>query len=96
MSGVQLKRLLVALNRIKQHGIYIRNFQKPKDFLYFTFEGYVPVCRQSTAAQPKKEPEKVEVFVDGKAVQVEPNTTVLQVILSINSREREIYRNLFF
>ena len=30
--------------------------------------------------QPKKEPEKIEVFVDGKAVHVEPNTTVLQVI----------------
>lgn len=37
------------------------------------------MCKQSTAVQPKKEPEKVEVFVDGKPVQVEPNTTVLQV-----------------
>ncbi|CAF0992824.1 unnamed protein product [Rotaria magnacalcarata] len=59
MSGVQLKRLLVALNRIKQHG-------------------YVSICKQSTAVEPKKEPEKVEVFVDGKSVHVEPNTTVLQ------------------
>jgi NADH dehydrogenase (ubiquinone) Fe-S protein 1 len=59
MSGVQLKRLLVALNRIKQHG-------------------YVTICKQSTAVQPKKEPEKIEVFVDGKPVHVEPNTTVLQ------------------
>jgi len=59
MSGVQLKRLLAALNRIKHHG-------------------YVPICKQSTAAQQKKEPEKIEVFVDGKPVQVEPNTTVLQ------------------
>ena len=41
--------------------------------------GYVAMCKQSTAVQPKKEPEKVEVFVDGKPVQVEPNTTVLQV-----------------
>jgi hypothetical protein len=46
---------------------------------FFVFEGYVPICKQSTAAQPKKEPEKIEVFVDGKPVQVEPNTTVLQV-----------------
>ncbi|CAF2870643.1 unnamed protein product [Rotaria sp. Silwood2] len=59
MSGVQLKRLLVALNRMKQHG-------------------YIPICKQSTAAQPKKQPEKIEVFVDGKSVHVEPNTTVLQ------------------
>lgn len=59
MSGVQLKRLLVALTRIKQHG-------------------YVPICQQSTAAELKKEPEKIEVFVDGKSVHVEPNTTVLQ------------------
>jgi hypothetical protein len=44
------------------------------------FEGYIHICKQSTAAQPKKEPEKVEVFVDGKAIHVEPNTTVLQVI----------------
>ena len=43
------------------------------------------MCKQSTAVQPKKEPEKVEVFVDGKPVQVEPNTTVLQV------REKEKY-----
>lgn len=42
-------------------------------------QGYIPMCKQSTAAQPKKEPEKIEVFVDGKPVQVEPNTTVLQV-----------------
>ena len=43
------------------------------------FSGYIPVCKQSTAVQAKKEPEKVEVFVDGKPVQVEPNSTVLQV-----------------
>jgi NADH dehydrogenase (ubiquinone) Fe-S protein 1 len=59
MSGVQLKRLLVAVNRIKRHG-------------------YIPICKQSTTVQPKKEPEKIEVFVDGKSVHVEPNTTVLQ------------------
>jgi len=47
--------------------------------LYFIFKGYIPICKQSTAVQPKKEPEKIEVFVDGKPVQVEPNTTVLQV-----------------
>jgi hypothetical protein len=43
------------------------------------FKGYITICKQSTAAEPKKEPEKVEVFVDGKAIHVEPNTTVLQV-----------------
>jgi len=47
--------------------------------VYFVFEGYVSICKQSTAVQPKKEPEKIEVFVDGKPVHVEPNTTVLQV-----------------
>lgn len=47
--------------------------------LFCVFKGYIPICKQSTAAQPKKEPEKIEVFVDGKPVQVEPNTTVLQV-----------------
>jgi hypothetical protein len=46
----------------------------------FLFTGYIPACKQSTAAQPKKEPEKIEVFVDGKPIHVEPNTTVLQVI----------------
>jgi len=40
--------------------------------------GFIPLCKQSTAPVPKKEAEKVEVFVDGKPVYVEPNTTVLQ------------------
>jgi hypothetical protein len=49
-------------------------------FFSFVFKGYIPICKQSTTVQPKKEPEKIEVFVDGKSVHVEPNTTVLQVI----------------
>lgn len=54
-------------------------FHKIKSFFCILFKGYISICKQSTAAQPKKEPEKVEVFVDGKAVQVDPTSTVLQV-----------------
>jgi hypothetical protein len=57
-----------------------RIFSQSKSILFFVFEGYIPICKQSTAAQQKKEPEKIEVFVDGKPIHVEPNITVLQVI----------------
>jgi hypothetical protein len=57
-----------------------KEFFRKSRYSFFVFKGYIPICKQSTAAQPKKEPEKIEVFVDGKPIQVEPNTTVLQVI----------------
>ena len=83
MSGVQYKRLLVALNRIKQHGNTDKVSLSVRS-LCVSVQGYVPICKQSTAVEPKKEPEKIEVFVDGKSVHIEPNTTVLQV--SIETR----------
>lgn len=38
-------------------------------------------CQQRSTANIAKAPEKIEVFVDGQSVFVEPGTTVLQVIL---------------
>lgn len=35
---------------------------------------------RTTATNVAKAPEKIEVFVDGKSVMVDPGTTVLQVI----------------
>ena len=78
MSGIQYQRLLAALNRIKQHGRVVLCHGTETGTSPF-LPGYIQICKQSTAVEPKKEPEKVEVFVDGKPVYVEPNTTVLQV-----------------
>ena len=60
--------------------VFKKNFLLERNIFCILFKGYISICKQSTAAQPKKEPEKVEVFVDGKSIHVEPNTTVLQVI----------------